>query len=73
MDKNKLEILKKFECLDPNVLFNHFLSMDDLKWLIEQAEKVERLEEYIDHLEHERNLLYGRLKMICDLTIKGIK
>jgi signal recognition particle GTPase len=54
MDKNKLEILKKFECLDPNVLFNHFLSMDDLKWLIEQVEKVEVYEKELERLYNDR-------------------
>jgi hypothetical protein len=76
MDKNRFETQKEMVYLDytnrhdsPQIYF----TVDDLKWLIEQAEKVERLEEYIDHLEHERNLLYGRLKMISDLTNKEIK
>ena len=49
------------------------LDKDDIDWLIEQSEKVERLEEYIDHLKHENNLLYGRLNQIRDLTNKEIK
>lgn len=44
----------------------------EIEWLIEQAEEVVRLKEYIAQLEHESNLLYGRLNNIRDLAVKKI-
>lgn len=39
----------------------------------ERDGKIEELKEYIDHLEHESKLLYGRLNNIIDLASKEIK
>jgi hypothetical protein len=40
--------------------------------LFEAEAYIERQKEYIDQLEHEKQLLYGRLNMIRDLTEKKI-
>jgi archaellum component FlaC len=73
-DKERLEEIKEW--------FNADGEMHEfqIEWLIEQAEKVDKqysrievLEEYIGQLEHEKQLLYGRLNMIRDLTSKKIE
>lgn len=53
------------------------LMLADNEMLKEENEKlknadVERLEKLIDQLEHENQLLYGRLNLIRDLTEKEI-
>jgi hypothetical protein len=48
------------------------LMVNDIKWLIELAKKIEPLEEYIGQLEHEKQLLYGRLNQLRDLLNKKI-
>jgi hypothetical protein len=40
--------------------------------LMEAESYIERQKEYIGQLEHENQLLYGRLNMIRDLTEKKI-
>ena len=46
MDKNRLETQKHVVNLDPTQHPNqNYFTVEDLKWLIAQAEKVERLEE----------------------------
>lgn len=40
--------------------------------LHEAESYIERQKEYIEQLEHENKLLYGRLNMIHDLTKKEI-
>jgi predicted RNase H-like nuclease (RuvC/YqgF family) len=54
MDKNRFETQKEVVNLDPTVHnIQSFFSVEDLKWLIEQAEKVKRLESVADELQNE--------------------
>lgn len=39
----------------------------------EQQQEIERYKEYIDHLEHEQKLLYGRLNNVIALASEEIK
>lgn len=41
--------------------------------LMEAEAYIERQKEYIDQLEHEKQLLYGRLNMIRDLVDKKLQ
>jgi hypothetical protein len=69
VEKMNLEEVKKS---DVKFLFGGTKCKAQWDWLIEQAEKVERLEEYIGQLEHEKQLLYGRLNMVRDLIDEKI-
>jgi hypothetical protein len=62
MDKNRFETQKEIVNLDPTKHpIQSLFTVDDLKWLMEQSEKVEELERL---LEKERNMIDYLIKRL---------
>jgi DNA integrity scanning protein DisA with diadenylate cyclase activity len=68
MDKNRFETQKEVVNLDPTVHnIQALFTVDDLKWLIAQAEKVKQLTDKIMKLDDDSRLLSIQL---VELTIR---
>ena len=69
MDKNRFETIKHIVSLDPSVHpVKGLISIDDLRWLVAQAEKVEELETENKKLEKFVEYLQARNKDMVNIN-----
>jgi hypothetical protein len=71
LDKSRFEELKEIAQLELTYSTQLIFTVEELKWLVAQVEKAERLEEYIGQLYEEKLQLRSTLNQIENLIAKS--